>query len=79
MSLFVYREVDSLRLNLGHGVVIGVLCIGRVVGPIAVLVHRRFSRMKEEMCAREGTVECEERRGEYRGLGDASPLFRCVI
>jgi hypothetical protein len=79
VSSFVYRAVDSPRFHLGHGVVIGVLCMSWVSSLIAVFVYRRFNRVKEEMCKREGIVDCEERRMEYRDMGDASPLFRYTI
>lgn len=79
VSSFVYRAVDSPRFHLGHGVVIGVLCMSWVASVIGVLVYRRLNRLKEEHCAREGIVDCEERRTEYRDLGDASPLFRYTI
>ncbi|QRW23990.1 major facilitator superfamily transporter [Rhizoctonia solani] len=63
----------------GHGVVIGVLCMSWVASLIAVVVYRRLNTQKDELCAREDIVDNEERRTEYRDLGDASPLFRYTI
>ncbi|CAE6450965.1 unnamed protein product [Rhizoctonia solani] len=78
-SSFIYRAQDSPRYHLGHGVVIGVLCMSWFASLIAVLVYRRSNTQKDELCAREGIVDCEERRMEYRDMGDASPLFRYTI
>ncbi|KAG8781875.1 hypothetical protein FRC12_021443 [Ceratobasidium sp. 428] len=79
VSSFVYRAVDSPRYHLGHGVVIGVLCMSWVASLIMMFVYKKQNRDKIEMCAREGIVDCEERRLEYRDMGDASPLFRYTI
>ncbi|CAE6473600.1 unnamed protein product [Rhizoctonia solani] len=79
VSSFIYRAQDSPRYHLGHGVVIGVLCMSWVASLIAVVVYRRLNTQKDELCAREDIVDNEERRTEYRDLGDASPLFRYTI
>ncbi|EUC55076.1 transmembrane protein, putative, partial [Rhizoctonia solani AG-3 Rhs1AP] len=79
VSSFIYRTQDSPRFHLGHGVVIGVLCMSWVASAIAFLVYRRLNSQKDELCARENIVDCEERRAEYRDLGDASPLFRYTL
>ena len=43
---------------------------------IMMATYRRLNRQKEELCKREGIDQ--RRRAEFRDIGDASPLFRCV-
>jgi hypothetical protein len=47
------------------------------VSCIMMATYRRLNRQKEELCKREGIDQT--RRAEFRDIGDASPLFRCVF
>ena len=47
------------------------------VSYVMIVTYRRINRRKEELCKREGIDHrC---RAEFRDMGDASPLFRCVF
>ena len=42
-----------------------------------MITYKRLNKQKEELCKREGIDQT--RRAEFRDIGDASPLFRCVF
>ncbi|KDQ21635.1 hypothetical protein BOTBODRAFT_26067 [Botryobasidium botryosum FD-172 SS1] len=73
-SSFVYRKQDAPRYHLGHGVMIGLLCLSCVGSLVGMIVYPRLNKQKEELCAREGITEAM--RDRYRDDGDNSPLFR---
>jgi len=43
---------------------------------VMMVTYGRLNRHKEEACKRDGIDY--SRRAEFRDMGDASPLFRCV-
>ncbi|KAG8678797.1 hypothetical protein FRC08_017508 [Ceratobasidium sp. 394] len=78
-SSFIYRAQDAPRFHVGHGVVLGSLCMTWLGTLVMLFVYKRANKEKEEMCARMGITDCDERRLEYRDVGDASPLFRYTM
>ncbi|GAA5982693.1 hypothetical protein JCM11641_002339 [Rhodosporidiobolus odoratus] len=78
-STNVYRTQDQPHYYLGHGVVLGFVCIGLVSAPLYAFLLKRENAKKEwEMNLPEGerrvyTVE------ELRDLGDRAPEFKYTI
>ncbi|KAG8931893.1 hypothetical protein FRC02_001978 [Tulasnella sp. 418] len=73
-SSFVYLPKDSPRYFTGHGVMIGSLAVTFVTASIMIINFKRLNKQKEAICMRDNIGE--ERRAEFRDMGDASPLYR---
>ncbi|KAH7913268.1 major facilitator superfamily domain-containing protein [Hygrophoropsis aurantiaca] len=71
-SSFIY--IDPPRFHIGHGTIIGWLSLSIILSFVAIWDYSRLNKQKEALCAKEGITE--DRREEFRDLGDASPLFR---
>ncbi|CAE7194997.1 unnamed protein product [Rhizoctonia solani] len=76
-SSFVYRAKDAPRYKLGHNVIIGSLSMAFCAAGFTLWNLARLNRLKEKQCQEEGITD--ERKSEFRDMGDASPLFRYVL
>lgn len=76
-SSFVYRAQDAPRYKLGHDVILSTLCMAFAGSAFMVWNLSRLNKLKEEQCKAEGITD--ERKSEFREMGDASPLFRYVL
>ncbi|KAJ6561201.1 MFS general substrate transporter [Mycena vulgaris] len=74
---FVYRTEDSPRFLLGHGVVIGFLCMAFMGSLFATILYRRLNQAKEGLCAEKDVAL--HRKAEFSALGIDSPVFRYVL
>ncbi|KAN0091268.1 Major facilitator superfamily domain containing protein [Tylopilus felleus] len=74
-SSFVY--IDPPRFHIGHGTIMGWLSFSILLSVFAMWDYNRINKQKEEQCRKEGITE--ERRGEFRNIGDQSPLFRYTL
>ncbi|KAH7913270.1 MFS general substrate transporter [Hygrophoropsis aurantiaca] len=71
-SSFIY--IDPPRFHIGHGTIIGWLSLSIICSCIATWNYNRLNKRKEAFCIKEGITD--DRRDEFRDLGDDSPLFR---
>jgi len=89
-SSFIY--IDPPRYHIGHGTVMGFLSFSYVSSVVQITTditwfcnrilmsmfamwdYNRLNKMKEVQCRTENYTD--ERRGEFKNMGDASPLFR---
>ncbi|KAI0742333.1 MFS general substrate transporter [Daedaleopsis nitida] len=76
-SSFIYRPQDSPRYLPGHATDISCLCVAILLCSIAVFDFARLNRTKAKQCAKERITE--EQGSNYAEMGDASPLYKCVI
>ncbi|CAE6466421.1 unnamed protein product [Rhizoctonia solani] len=76
-SSFVYRAQDAPRYKLGHNVILGSLSMAFCAAGFTLWNLARLNRLKEKQCQEEGIND--ERKSEFRDMGDASPLFRYVL
>ncbi|KAF9237555.1 MFS general substrate transporter [Melanogaster broomeanus] len=74
-SSFVY--LDPPRFHIGHGAIMGWLALSILLSCFAMWDYRRINKQKEELCRERGITE--DRRDEFRDMGDESPLFRYTI
>ncbi|KII85937.1 hypothetical protein PLICRDRAFT_165512 [Plicaturopsis crispa FD-325 SS-3] len=74
---FIYRTQDTPRYRLGHGFVLGCLCLAFLTTGFAMYNFDRLNKQKARRCREEGIGK--ERRAEFAGMGTGSPLFRCVV
>ncbi|KAF9237557.1 MFS general substrate transporter [Melanogaster broomeanus] len=74
-SSFVY--IDPPRFHIGHGTIMGWLILSILLSVFAMWDYKRLNRQKEELCRERGITE--DRRDEFRDMGDESPLFRYTI
>jgi len=74
-SSFVY--IDPPRFHIGHGTIMGCLTLSILLSAFAMWNYKRINRQKEELCRERGITE--DRRDEFRDMGDESPLFRYTI
>jgi MFS family permease len=74
-SSFVY--LDPPRFHIGHGTIMGWLSLSILLSIFAMWDYKRINRQKEELCRERGITE--DRRDEFRDMGDDSPLFRYTI
>jgi len=75
-SSFIYRTKDAPRFHLGHGVVIGFLCMTFVGSAVAIFTYDRLNKAKEAKCIRDSIDP--NTKEEFTNLGCDSPLFRYV-
>jgi MFS family permease len=75
-SSFIYRTKDVPRFHLGHGIVLGFLCVAFVASAAAIYIYNRLNEAKEAKCIAEGIDV--SRKAEFSALGCNSPLFRYV-
>jgi sugar phosphate permease len=73
-SSFIYRTQDTPRFHLGHGIVIGFLCIAFFGSAAAIYIYDRMNKEKEQQCTRDG-LGVENQR-QYAVIGCDSALFR---
>ncbi|KAF8888065.1 major facilitator superfamily domain-containing protein [Infundibulicybe gibba] len=73
-SSFIYRTQDTPRFHLGHGIVIGFLCMAFTASALCVYLYSKMNKEKEERCVREGIDM--SRKAEFTAMGTNSPLFR---
>ncbi|KAF8196839.1 major facilitator superfamily domain-containing protein [Mycena galopus ATCC 62051] len=71
---FVYRTQDTPRFRLGHGLMLGFLCLTCFGSLFGTLLYRRLNQAKERICA-EKNISLD-RKAEFSSLGIDSPLFR---
>ncbi|EIW82847.1 MFS general substrate transporter [Coniophora puteana RWD-64-598 SS2] len=71
-SSFIYN--DPPRFHIGHGTIMGFLCLSAIMSAFAMWDYNRLNKQKEALCAREGITE--DRKDEFKYMGDKSPLFR---
>ncbi|KAG9111193.1 hypothetical protein FRC07_008083 [Ceratobasidium sp. 392] len=76
-SSFVYRAKDAPRYKLGHNVILASLCMAHAAAGFTWWNLARLNREKEARCKAEGITD--ERKSEFREMGDGSPLFRYVL
>ncbi|KAG8735894.1 hypothetical protein FRC12_017853 [Ceratobasidium sp. 428] len=76
-SSFVYRAKDAPRYKLGHNVVLASLAMAHAAAGFTWWNLARLNREKEERCKAEGITD--ERKSEFREMGDGSPLFKYVL
>ncbi|TFK73730.1 MFS general substrate transporter [Pluteus cervinus] len=74
ISSFIYRTQDSPRFHLGHGIVLGFLCMAFIASGAAIFIYDKLNKAREERCVREGITT--DRKAEFTSLGVDSPLFR---
>ncbi|KAF9237556.1 MFS general substrate transporter [Melanogaster broomeanus] len=74
-SSFVY--LDPPRFHIGHGAIMGWLTLSILLSCFAMWDYKRINKQKEELCREHGITE--DRRDEFRDMGDESPLFRYTI
>ncbi|KAK0452749.1 MFS general substrate transporter [Desarmillaria tabescens] len=73
-SSFIYRTQDTPRFHMGHGIVLGFLCMAFVTSAFTICLYYRLNQAKEVLCAKEGIQG--DRKAEFANLGVDSPLFR---
>ncbi|KAG1821238.1 MFS general substrate transporter [Suillus variegatus] len=71
-SSFVY--IDPPNFHIGHGTIMGFLCLSMSLSLFAMWDYSRLNKKKEAQCQAEGLTD--SRKNEFRDMGDASPLFR---
>ncbi|KAF8444766.1 major facilitator superfamily domain-containing protein [Boletus edulis BED1] len=69
--------LDPPRFRVGHGTNIGCLSFSILGTTFAMWYYDRLNKQKEKEC-REGGIT-EDRKDEFRNMGDQSPLFRYTI
>ncbi|KAF8843026.1 hypothetical protein BDN67DRAFT_1009300 [Paxillus ammoniavirescens] len=74
-SSFIY--IDPPRFHIGHGTIMGWLTLSIFLSCFAIWDYKRINKQKEELC-RERQIT-DDRRDEFRDMGDESPLFRYTI
>ncbi|KIJ68120.1 hypothetical protein HYDPIDRAFT_173800 [Hydnomerulius pinastri MD-312] len=74
-SSFVY--LDPPRFHIGHGTIMGWLSLSILLSLIAMWNYNRINKQKEELCRQQGITD--DRREEFKDMGDESPLFRYTI
>ncbi|KIJ68115.1 hypothetical protein HYDPIDRAFT_107769 [Hydnomerulius pinastri MD-312] len=74
-SSFVY--LDPPRFHIGHGTIMGWLSLSILLSFLAMWDYKRINKQKEELCRERGITD--ERRDEFKDMGDESPLFRYTI
>ncbi|KIJ18601.1 hypothetical protein PAXINDRAFT_167190 [Paxillus involutus ATCC 200175] len=74
-SSFIY--IDPPRFHIGHGTIMGWLTLSILLSCFAIWDYKRINKQKEELC-RERQIT-DDRRDEFREMGDESPLFRYTI
>lgn len=76
-SSFIYRTQDTPRFHLGHGIVIGFLCVAFIGSWCAIYIYDRMNKAKEQQCIKEGINV--DNQTQYAIVGCDSPLFRYAI
>ncbi|OAX37882.1 MFS general substrate transporter [Rhizopogon vinicolor AM-OR11-026] len=71
-SSFIY--IDPPRYHIGHGTVMAFLSLSILMSMFAMWDYNRLNKKKETQCREENITD--DRRDEFRDMGDASPLFR---
>ncbi|KAH7888879.1 major facilitator superfamily domain-containing protein [Phlebopus sp. FC_14] len=74
-SSFVY--LDPPRFHIGHGTIMGFLGLSILLSLVAMWDYNRINKLKDAQCREQGITN--DRRDEFKNMGDASPLFRYTI
>ncbi|KAF8134538.1 major facilitator superfamily domain-containing protein [Boletus edulis] len=74
-SSFIY--LDPPRFHVGHGTIMGWLSLSILLSAFAMWDYNRLNKQKEKLCREIGITE--DRKDEFRDLGDQSPLFRYTL
>ncbi|KAH8921575.1 MFS general substrate transporter [Atractiella rhizophila] len=70
---FIYRVQDSPRYELGHDVVISVICMSFTCSGLMALYLNYLNKKKA------ANMPPKEQENEYREMGDRSPFFRYYV
>lgn len=74
-SSFIY--IDPPRYHIGHGTIMAFLSLSILMSMFAMWNYNRLNKKKEAECLAENITD--DRRDEFKDMGDASPLFRYTI
>ncbi|PIL23220.1 MFS general substrate transporter [Ganoderma sinense ZZ0214-1] len=77
IASFIYRQQDSPRYILGHGVCIGSVSLFFVTCAFAMATLYRLNQKKIAQCEREGITRDHVDR--FAEMGDRSPLYRYTL
>lgn len=76
----VYRTRDSPRYIMGHGVVLGMVCLGLLSAPLNAFLLKRENNMRDEWQAEQDKLPDAEKTTftvqELRDAGDKAKEFR---
>ncbi|KAJ8583660.1 MFS general substrate transporter [Rhizopogon salebrosus TDB-379] len=70
-SSFIY--IDPPRYHIGHGTIMGFLSLSIVTSAFGMWNYNRLNKEKEAQCLAENITD--DRKDEFKDMGDASPLF----
>ncbi|KAN0091265.1 Major facilitator superfamily domain containing protein [Tylopilus felleus] len=74
-SSFIYYNPP--RFHVGHGTIMGWLSLSILLSAFAMWDYNRINQQKEEQCRQGGITE--DRKDEFRNMGDESPLYRYAL